>query len=83
MSYEAKEMPEWAGAILGLFTVAAVIWSIGNLFVWFMGPCPAFSSNQSCEWSQTKELWYFPGSQIATLIMVIAAVKVFRKAFSK
>jgi hypothetical protein len=55
----------WFSIIIYLFL--GLIWCFGNMFVWWMGPCPAFSSNTVCEWSRLKELWHFPISQIAYL----------------
>lgn len=54
----------WARVGCFTYLVLGLLWCVGNVFVRMMGPCPAFSSNASCEWSRGYELWLFPGSQI-------------------
>ncbi len=63
-----SDRPEITGlARVGCFAylTLGLLWCAGNVFVRLMGPCPAFSSNTTCDWSRAYELWLFPGSQIA------------------
>lgn len=69
--------------IMFVITLFAIAWSLGHLFVWWMGPCPAFSSNQVCEWSSIKQFWHFPGAQLAAVAFVVASNMLLRKAFAQ
>ena len=74
-----SEYPKWATVGCLLYIFIGALWSLGNLFVWMMGPCPAFSSNTICEWSATKRIWLFPGSQLAFVVVGVAIMKVVDK----
>ena len=76
---EKPDMPLWARALVLMLVVGGALFSLGNLFVWIMGPCPAFSSNTVCEWSQAKTFWHFPVSQIATVIVIVLFERMLRK----
>ena len=80
MRYADKpDLPAWARLLLLILIAGGMIFGLGNLFVWFMGPCPAFSSNTTCKWSQARTLWLFPVSQIATVLLIALVVRLLRK----
>ncbi|WP_230292780.1 hypothetical protein [Croceicoccus sp. Ery5] len=83
MSYHHPTLPLWAKAIVALLILAAIAWSLGHLFVWQMGICPAFSSNTACEWSTMEKFWHFPGSQLTALTVVVGSIALLRKAFAQ
>jgi hypothetical protein len=59
-----NSVPVWVQIVsIGYLLIGSFL-SVGNLFVWFMGPCPAFSSNTECHWSSGYTFWLFPGSQL-------------------
>ena len=61
------------------YILAAILYCLGNLFVWSMGPCPAFSSNTVCEWGSLKKFWLFPGSELAAVVVGIGFFKVIKR----
>ena len=84
MSYAEKpDLPLWARFVVLTLVVAGIILSLGNLFVWFMGPCPAFSSNTVCTWGHARTLWLFPGSQVGILLAIALSVRFLRKWTTK
>jgi hypothetical protein len=78
-SFDHPEMPRWAHAGCLIYALAGSLFCLGNFFVWWMGPCPAFSSNTNCSWSQARELWYFPISQLTFVTVGILMLRLFRK----
>lgn len=68
------DLPFWARALILLWLIGGLLLSLGNLFVWVMGPCPAFSSNTVCEWSEARAFWLFPGSQLTAVIGFVLLV---------
>jgi hypothetical protein len=61
----------WTGLGCVTYLLLGTIYCAGNAFVWFLGPCPAFSSSTVCDWSTAYELWLFPLSQLAFLTIGI------------
>ena len=61
----------WMHAIFWFSVSLAVIWSLGNGWVSLMGPCPAFSSNTDCVWTEAEENWFWPYSQLLALGVLI------------
>ncbi len=83
MSEECIELPEWAIGLFAVYIVVALIWSLLNFFVWWMGPCPAFSSNTDCEWTTFKTLWHFPLTQVVAVLLGILLLFFLRKKFGR
>jgi hypothetical protein len=75
--------PTWARAIFFTYLIIGALYSLLGLFVWFMGPCPAFSSNANCYWSPLRTYWIFPGQQIAFLISCYILLKTLRRLTAK
>ncbi len=83
MSFSEQRTPWWFHGLVILYIAAAMIWGLGNLFVYMMGPCPAFSSNTVCEWSSLKSFWHFPGSQILSICLGFALFVPLKKRVSR
>ena len=79
----SSEAPRWARAGCLVYLLFGTFWCLGNMFVWSMGPCPAFSSNTVCEWSTFKTFWYFPGSQIVFVFIGLVLLKTLNKLSKK
>lgn len=75
--------PTWARTIFFTYVIIGSLYSLLGLFVWFMGPCPAFSSNTSCYWSPLKTSWIFPGQQILFAITCFILLKALRRLTAK
>jgi hypothetical protein len=60
-------MSWWVKLGLAFYAFVGLLYSLGGMFVRYMGPCPAFSSNTDCYWSPAKEMWLFPGSQLTVI----------------
>jgi hypothetical protein len=58
-------------AIFWFSVLLAILWSLGNGWVALMGPCPAFSSNTDCVWTESEEKWFWPHSQLLALGILI------------
>ncbi|MBD3734513.1 MAG: hypothetical protein IE934_17595 [Sphingopyxis sp.] len=66
-----------------IYMILGSLWCIGNLWVWFIGPCPAFSSNTECNWSRGYVLWLFPFSQLAFLMFGYLLLRIARSRAEK
>ena len=82
-TYSARTLPLWAKILLTIYWLLVPIWCLGHLFVYAMGPCPAFSSNTVCEWSAVKELWHFPGAQLLSIGSGLSLWLGFRRFFAR
>ncbi|WP_156140978.1 hypothetical protein [Sphingomonas sp. 37zxx] len=69
MSEERPEISGYAFAGCAVYGILGTLWCLGNVFVRWMGPCPAFSSKTDCYWSEAHKLWLFPASQIAFVVI--------------
>jgi hypothetical protein len=63
-----------------LYLMFGGFYAIGGMYVRFMGPCPAFSSNTNCYWSPEQRFWIFPGSQIAIFAVGILLARYVRRS---
>ena len=81
--YDPPSLPLWCKVILTIYWLLVPFWMLLGLFVSAMGPCPAFSSNIDCNWSRAEELWHFPVSQIASVVVGILLWQLFKRLFAK
>ena len=79
----SPSLPLWCKVTLTIYWLLVPVWMLLGLFVLAMGPCPAFSSNTDCEWSRAEELWNFPISQIASVVVGILLWQLLRRLFAK
>ena len=80
---EPPSLPLWCRVLLTIYWLLVPLWMLAGLFVSVLGPCPAFSGNTDCEWRRTEELWHFPLSQIASVVLGILLWQLLRRFFAK
>ena len=75
------ELGRFRGVRIGYvcYLSLGMLWSLANIVSRVMGPCPGFGSWTDCQRSRVEELWLFPGSQIAFLLVAYLLWKVIKR----